>query len=104
MCAAADRLRLWRPLQTSPKNGTNPFISSEERECIKDLMSNTWQEITKATYSPGLLTFHVFCDQRSVDEAARAPAGTDLIVAFISAMASSLAGSTIDNYINGIRT
>ncbi len=103
MCAAADRLRLWRPLQTSPQNGTNPFISIEERECIKDLMSNTWQEITKATYSPGLLTFHVFCDQRSVDEAARAPAGTDLIVAFISAMASSLAGSTIGNYINGIR-
>jgi hypothetical protein len=31
-------------------------------------------------------------------------ANIELIIAFISAMASSLAGSTINNYINGIRT
>ncbi len=104
MCSAADRLRLWKPLHTFTGSATAPFNSTEDQEHTKDLMSNAWQETTRATYTTGLLTFHVFCNQKGVDEAAQALASTDLIVAFISAMAGSLAGSTINNYINGIRT
>ena len=104
MCAAADQLHLWKPLQASIDNSTTPFASVEDSERTKNLMSNTWQETTRVTYATGLLTFHIFCDQKSVNKTARAPASTELIITFISAMAGSLAGSTINNYINGIRT
>ena len=67
-------------------------------------MTNAWQESTRISYATGLLTYHVFCDQMKITEEARAPASTDLIVAFISAMVGSLAGSTISNYISGVRT
>jgi len=104
MCSAADRLCLWKPLLADTGSGTAPSDSTEDQERTKDLMSNAWQETTRVTYATRLLTFHVFCDQKGVDEAARAPANTQLIVTFISAMAGSLAGSTITNYVNGIRT
>ncbi len=104
MCSAVDRLRLWKPMQTNTSSNAPPLLPEEEQERIKDLMTNAWQESTRTSYATGLLTYHVFCDQRNLDEAVRAPASTDLIIAFVSAMAGSLAGSTINNYISGIRT
>jgi len=83
---------------------SHPLLSEDEQEHIKDLLSNAWQESTKASYTTGLLTYHIFCNQKNVSEEDYAPASTDLIVAFVSAMAGSLAGSTINNYISGIRT
>jgi hypothetical protein len=104
MCSAVDRLRLWKPVQANTGSDTLPLLPEDEQERIKDLLTNAWQESTRAAYATGLLTYHVFCDQKNIGEAARAPASTDLIIAFVSAMAGSLAGSTINNYINGIRT
>jgi hypothetical protein len=104
MCAAADRLRLWKPVSASTNPDPNTQFPEEERERVKDLLANAWQESTRASYATGLLTYHVFCDQKSIDEVTRAPASSDLIIAFISAMAGSLAGSTINNYISGIKS
>jgi hypothetical protein len=104
-CPSTDRLRLWKPLQ--PFTNAIPHSSlpnEEERERIKDLLTNAWRESTRASYATGLLTYHVFCDEKGIDEVARAPASTDLIISFISAAAGSLAGSTINNYVCGIRT
>ena len=95
---------MWKPAQTTTTPNTHPLLPEHEQERIKDLLSNAWQESTRASYATGLLTYHVFCDQKNIGEAARAPASTDLIVAFVSAMAGTLAGSTISNYISGIRT
>jgi hypothetical protein len=67
-------------------------------------MTNTWQESTRASYATGLLTYHVFCDQKNISEEARAPANTNLVISFISAMAGSLASSTISNYVSAIKT
>jgi hypothetical protein len=102
MCAAADRLRLWKPV--SANSNPNTQFPEEERERVKDLLANAWQESTRASYATGLLTYHVYCDQKNIDEETRAPASSDLIIAFISAMAGSLAGSTINNYISGIKS
>jgi hypothetical protein len=102
MCSAVDQLRLWKPAQANTGADTLPLLPKDEQERIKDLLTNAWQESTRAAYATGLPTYHVFCDQKNIGEAARAPASTDLIIAFVSAMAGSLAGSTINNYINGI--
>lgn len=104
-CQAAVRLRTWtpaRPIITA--NPNRPTFSIEDQERVKDLLANAWQDSTKISYASGLLTYHVFCDRKNVGELARAPASTDLIVAFISTLAGSLAGSTINNYVSGIRT
>jgi len=104
MCPAGDRLRIWEPAPTNDTTSAPPLLPEGERERIKDLLTNAWQESTRASYGTGLLTYHVFCDQRNIDEASRAPASTDLIIAFVSAIAGSFAGSTINNYVSGIRT
>ena len=49
------------------------------------------------------MNFHVYCDQKGVPEDQRAPASPVLIHAFISALAGTYSGSTIDNYVYGIR-
>ena len=104
-CQAAVRLRTWTPAQPTSETDLIPTsFTAEDQERVKDLLANAWQESTKISYASGLLTYHVFCDRKNVDELARAPASTDLIIAFISTLAGTLAGSTISNYVSGIRT
>ena len=104
LCPAADRLRLWKPAQPVTPPDAQPSLPEEEQERISDLLTSAWQESTRASYAAGLLTYHVFCDQKNISEEARAPASTNLIISFISAMAGSFAGSTINNYVSAIRT
>jgi hypothetical protein len=104
MCTAVDRLRLWKPAPAISKSDTHHLLPEEEQEHIKDLLTTAWQESTRTSYATGLLTYHIFCNERNLSEETRAPACTDLIIAFVSALAGSLAGSTINNYISGIRT
>jgi hypothetical protein len=55
----------------------------------------------RPTNLPG---YHAFRDQKNIDEVARGPANSDLIMAFVSAMAGSPAGSTINNYISDTKS
>ena len=61
------------------------------------------KESTLAAYGSGLLNYHVFCDQKGIPEEERTPASPTLIAAFIASVASTYSGSTIDNYVYGIR-
>jgi hypothetical protein len=70
---------------------------------IFNVLAHAWAEGTTETYGSGLLSFHVFCDSKTVPEAARAPASPTLVAAFISELAGFLSGSTISNYIAGVR-
>src|SRR5580698_4045661 len=67
-CRAADRLRLWKPAQADPTPSSHPQLPDDECECIKDLKNNTWQESTRISYATRLLTYHIFCDQKNMDE------------------------------------
>lgn len=66
-------------------------------------MSNAWAESTREAYSSGILAYHVFCDKRNIPESQRAPTSQPLIAAFVASLAGSYSGSTISNYIHGIR-
>lgn len=46
--------------------------------------------------------YHVFCDSREALEKDRAPAKAALIASFVSALAGSLSGKAIHNYIYGV--
>ncbi|ETW85319.1 hypothetical protein HETIRDRAFT_414354 [Heterobasidion irregulare TC 32-1] len=87
-CSAVDRLIQWRPENTAPHSNTTLSPADEDR--IKDIMGR-------------LLTFHVACDNKGFREAERAPASTDVILYFISALTGDYAAGTIKNYLAGIR-
>ena len=78
-------------------------LGSEELERVFNVMSNAWAESTRESYSSGILVYHVFCDARNIPEELRAPANQATVTSFIVSLAGSYSGSTISNYVNGIR-
>ena len=66
-------------------------------------MANAWSQSTHEAYSSGLLVWHVHCDKRSVPESLRAPAHHSHIASFVASLAGSYSGSTISNYLYGLR-
>jgi len=105
-CAAKLRLTVWRP--EGPRkfldSEGNPFVVTEdEAERLLNIISHSYADDTLVTYASGLLVYHVFCDSRGVPEAQRAPASPDLIAIFVATIAGSYSGSTITNYLAGIR-
>lgn len=66
-------------------------------------MALAWTGGTPETYGSGLLAFHVFCDREMVPEDARAPVATEILLAFVAAMAGAYSSSTIRNYYCGVR-
>jgi hypothetical protein len=66
-------------------------------------MSNAWADSTRESYSSGILVYHVYCDLKGIPEEQRAPASQSNITSFVVSLAGSYSGSTISNYIHGIR-
>ena len=69
---------------------------------MKAVTLQGWADSTRATYGAGLLVYHVFCDNREIPEGEHVPANAALISSFISALAGSLSGKAIHNYIYGV--
>ena len=78
-------------------------VEGVDLEQIFNVMSNAWAESTRESYSSGILVYHVYCDMKGIPEELRAPASQSNITSFIVSLAGSYSGSTISNYINGIR-
>ena len=98
-CLTRDRLRLWRP---SPDINSRHILAEEgELEWVFIIISNA--ESTHETYSAGILVYHVFCDVKNIPEELHAPANQSTITTFIVSLAGSYFGSTISNYIHGLR-
>ncbi|KAJ7939663.1 hypothetical protein B0H13DRAFT_2226260 [Mycena leptocephala] len=70
---------------------------------LLNVLAFAWAEGTHETYGSGLLSFHVFCDSKNVPELWRAPASSTLMAAHISAVAGFMSGSTVSNYVSGVR-
>ncbi|KAJ3489107.1 hypothetical protein NLI96_g2341 [Meripilus lineatus] len=68
-----------------------------------EVYAYAYAESTLQLYGSGLLLFHVFCDQKGIQEWHRAPAKAELIQAFIAALIGTYPGGTIQNYVAGIR-
>ncbi|KAJ3769839.1 hypothetical protein FB446DRAFT_672002 [Lentinula raphanica] len=82
----------------------NPIALPEEYiERVQQVLIHGYASSTLETYASGLLSFHVFCDSRSIPEEQRAPCSSDLLLAWISTMAGTYAGTSVKNYIHGIR-
>ncbi|KAF8797483.1 hypothetical protein BYT27DRAFT_7018258, partial [Phlegmacium glaucopus] len=100
-CLARDRLRLWKPAPSVHSRHSN--AQQEDIDHIFDVMSNAWADSTRESYSAGILVYHVHCDKRAVPEESRAPTSQPIITSFIASLAGSYSGSTISNYVHGIR-
>ncbi|KAH8997874.1 hypothetical protein EDB86DRAFT_2913778 [Lactarius hatsudake] len=102
-CPGKDRLRRWTPAYSHPITPDAHTLDDTERERIKDTMLHAWEEDTRAAYGSGLMMWHRFCDEKQVPEPDRAPAGQDLLSAFVAHMATAYSGKTISGYLSGIR-
>ena len=101
---ASERLQRWLPLHgRESASSTTSSLTPDDVRQITVVMGKLWEESTLAAYGSGLLNFHVYCDQKGIPEAERAPASPVLINAFVSSLAGAYSGSTIDNYVCGIR-
>ena len=70
---------------------------------VFDVMANAWAESTHESYSAGLLVYHVYCDMKDIPEELRAPVSQSLVTDFVVSLAGAYAGTTISNYVNGLR-
>lgn len=66
-------------------------------------MAHAWEVDTRTTYASGLLNYMVFCDKKNIPEKDRAPINQILLMSFVSTLAAAYSGSTISNYVHGIR-
>ena len=106
---AKDRLCLWLPIAKSPQgiavetaHGMS-IISEQQLNRILDVIAASWTEKTKETYGAGLLVFHVYCDIHHIAEALRCPIAQPLLLAFLTSCAGAYSGSTLSNFIAGLR-
>ena len=97
-CAAKDRLEMWLPHPNS-LTFLSPPETLELQGRVKAVTLKGWAESTRTTYGAGLLIYHVFCDIREIPEKDCAPAKAALVSSFISALAGSLSGKAIQNYV-----
>lgn len=68
-----------------------------------DVIGFAWSEGTLAMYGTGVLVFHVFCDEKRVPDAQRAPASSLLMTAFLASAAGAYSGATLAAYFYGVR-
>ncbi|KAH7873512.1 DNA breaking-rejoining enzyme [Lentinula edodes] len=105
-CAARERLILWKPATQrnfQDSTGSPLDLPDEFVNRIQRVLTNGYAESTLKTYASGRLSFHVFCDSRNIPEAQRAPCSSDLLNAWISTMAGHYAGTSVKNYVHGVR-
>ncbi|KAJ3834406.1 hypothetical protein F5878DRAFT_544885 [Lentinula raphanica] len=105
-CSARDRLTLWKPINERvlrDSEGNELALPKELGDRIEKVLAAAFAESTLETYAAGLLAFHVFCDSRGVEESQRAPCSVDLLQSWIATMAGNYAGTSIKNYLHGVR-
>lgn len=105
-CPAKDRLRLWRPItgrRALDLTGSPLPLSDIDLLRISNVLLAGWAEGTIEVYGSGLLSYHVYCDTKNIPEHQRAPASPVLMTAYLSTLAGFYAGSTVSNYMSGVK-
>ena len=68
-CLGQDHLCLWKPATPQVLNdsaGHSVNLSEEDMTHIFNVMSHTWGQSTQEGYSSGLLSWHVYCNKKSI--------------------------------------
>ena len=105
-CPAGERIKEWKPANarhTLDDDGQPTNLVTEDLERIQDVLQETYAKKTRSTYRTGLLVFHVFCDEKDINEEHRAPVNQTVLSSFISNLIGTYGGDSIKNYVYGIR-
>ena len=100
-CAAQDRIALWVPHPGSIATH-GPDIPSDACERVCAVTLHAWAPSMKASYTAGLLVYHIFCNCHEIPELEKVPASPALIARFISALAGHYAGQTVQGYVYSV--
>jgi predicted nucleic-acid-binding Zn-ribbon protein len=82
--------------------GHDVNLTGTDLKHILDVMSQAWDEGTCKAYGSGLLTYHIYYDNKKIPELQCAPTSHMLLSAFISELAGAYSGKTISNYVYGV--
>ncbi|KAF8823981.1 hypothetical protein HHX47_DHR9000467 [Lentinula edodes] len=105
-CPARERLAKWCPASKRTFRDTTGHsldLPDEFAERVQSVLTAGFAKSTLETYASGLLAFHVFCDSREIPELQRAPCSLDLLQSWIATMAGHYAGTSVKNYVHGVR-
>ena len=105
-CPARERLMSWKPATRRifrDTTGRTIDLPDEFVERVQQVLLHGYAESTLETYASGLLSYHVFCDSRNIPEDQRAPCSSDLVSSWIATLAGNYAGTSIKNYVHGVR-
>ena len=103
---ASDRIRLWIPegLRRSLDDKGQPTnLEEQDLERIRKVIGESYAPQTRSTYGTSLFIFHLFCNNKDIREEHRAPVEQTVLASFISTLVGTYSGSTIRNYVYGIR-
>ena len=103
---ADKHIRLWKPKesrQSIDSNGHPTNLGEQDIERIQKVLGESYAPQTHSTYGTSLFIFHLFCDHRNVCKEHRAPVDQTVLASFISTLVGTYGGSTIRNYVYGIR-
>lgn len=98
----ARRIREWIPARQGLDGAVMTRVAADR---VYDMLVHSWAPATLALYGSGLSVFHAWCDGRTppVPEARRCASDKVLILEFIECCAGVYAGSTVKNYVYGVR-
>ena len=105
-CSSGERIQKWKPVHARnvlDEEGQPTNISEDDLQRISEVLKDAYAPNTRCTYGTGLLVFHIFCDKRNIEEKHRAPVHHTVLASFISTLAGTYGGSSIRNYVYGIR-
>jgi hypothetical protein len=106
-CLAHERLMLWTsPYKVGAMDVYNRRLPQLDHDFLRqvEICANSIMISTRTTYGSALLIYNVWCDSMLIDDAARIPTSTTIIISWVSAMTASYATKTISGYVDAIKT
>lgn len=105
-CPVGHRIRIWTPptaRHSLDSSGTPTNLNKRDLDKIREIINEAYAPTTRSSYGTGLYAFHFFCDHKDISEEHRSPVNPTVLASFISTMVGIYGGSTIRNYVYGIR-
>ncbi|KIY53653.1 DNA breaking-rejoining enzyme, partial [Fistulina hepatica ATCC 64428] len=102
-CPASERIFRWKSPAAVQLDNTLRHDSDLIRLGYWANLQQAYAEATRSTYGAGLLRFHQFCDRCNIPESRRMPADIHLLAGFIGCWSSKQSGSTLTNWLAGLR-